>query len=125
MAWRPNEYIKEGVLSFFEDGTVKGITEFAGLRRAVKFDLTNAPQFLRGKTLTFKSTGFGASQRAQDKEARTYMRGFSPLQKGKIDYVDLGGWAENSVTIAWYGENNGRVCCEFFADYALVDQKES
>jgi len=118
MAWRPTEYLIEGVLDNTQNNKVTGWMKFAGLNGNVTFDLAgNFHRDIRGAKIRLRGEG----EIANLQQATAYMQDFSTLQKGKVgdmtagrepcDYGALGqAYAE------WYSDDNGRVVLELETD---------
>jgi len=120
MAWRPNEQLIEGVLDNTIPNKVTGWMKFAGMKEKVVFDLEgNFHRDIRGAKV--RLTGEGLSE--DHEKAKSYMKGFDVLQKGKTgdmtagrppqDYVDYGYFE-------WYSEANGRCVIELEPDQVEI-----
>lgn len=111
MAWRPAQYLLEGVLENTVPGRVTGWMRFAGLDHQVTFDLKgDFHRDIRGAKIRF--TGDGD---VSDPTAASYMENFHIHQKGKVGDITAGLPPADYVSypyIEWYGEHNGRVVIE-------------
>ena len=107
MAWRPTEYLIEGVLDNRNSGKVTGWMKFVGMDEKVVFDLEgNFHRDIRGAKVRLRGDG----ESADAAQAAKYMEGFSTLQKGKVgdmtaglapvDYVEYGYYAELNVMLS-------------------------
>ena len=118
MAWRPSEFLIQGILDNSVRDKVTGWMEFAGMKQRVILNLKgNFHRDIRGAKVRFRGDG----ECANFQEAKEYMEGFSILQKGDVgdmtaglppcDYGALGqGYIE------WYSDKNGRVVIELETD---------
>ncbi|MFC1675928.1 DUF2958 domain-containing protein [Planctomycetota bacterium] len=112
MAWRPNDYFVEGALDNTEPGKVTGWMKFIGKEERIIFDLEgNFHRDIRG--VKIKLTGDGLSE--DHENAKSYMKGFSTLQKGKAGDMTAGKPPQDYVDypyFEWYSEANGRCVIE-------------
>ncbi len=120
MAWRPTQYLLEGVLDNTTKGCVTGWMRFAGLDHKVTFDLKgDFHRDIRGARIRF--TGDGD---ASDPTATSYMDGFYVHQKGKVGDITAGlpphDLGVRYPYIEWYGEHNGRVVIELTPEQMQV-----
>ena len=112
MAWRPTEYLIEGVLDNTVPHKVTGYMKFAGLDKPVIFNLDgNFHRDIRGAKIQFANDTDTAP-----KEARGYMEGLSLEQTGSAGDITKGeGDGADYVNygyIEWYSNENGRVVIE-------------
>jgi len=113
MAWRLIKYLIEGLLDNTQQGKITGWMRFAGKRELIQFDLIgNFHRDIQGAKIYFKGDA-----REDDKDAYLYMKGFSPLQRGKAGNMTAGfqpaDYVQDRVYLEWYSHNNGRVVLEF------------
>lgn len=115
MAWRPTEYLIDGMVDCTQPDRVSGTLRFAGLPQPVTLNLVGrVHRDVRGVTLKLK--GNGAS--ADAKQAAEYMQSFDLKQTGKVGDITAGRPPADYVHypyIEWYSEENGRVVLELHA----------
>ena len=111
MAWRPTKYLVEGELDNTTPSKIVGWMKFAGLKQRVTFDLAgNFHRDIRGAKLHLEGDGS-----PDEKEAVSYMKGFSLQQSGNAGDITAGLPPRDYVDypyIEWYSEDNGRVVIE-------------
>ena len=116
MAWRPTDYLIEGILDNTAQGKVTGWMKFAGLNENVNFDLEgNFHRDIRGAKIRLRGDG----EIANLQQATAYMQDFSILQKGKVGDMTAGKEPADYVEYPYfehYGEDNGRVVIELEPD---------
>lgn len=116
MAWRPTDYLIEGILDNTVQGKVTGWMKFAGLNEQVVFDLEgNFHRDIRGAKIRLRGDG----ESADAIEAQKYMEGFSTVQKGKVGDMTAGREPVDYVSYPYfehYGVDNGRVVLELEPD---------
>jgi hypothetical protein len=119
MAWRPTEYLLEGVLDNTTPGKVTGWMRFAGMKDKVTFGLEgDFHRDIRGAKIHLIGEG-----REDDPEAAHYFEGFAQHQKGKVGDITAGLPPQDYVSyphIEWYGDDNGRVVIELNPDQVRV-----
>jgi len=112
MAWRPTEYLIEGMLDNTKAGKVTGWMRFAGMTDAVMFDLAgNFHRDIRGTKIRLRGEGKTANQ----DQAREYMSGLSLQQTGKVGDITAGRPPQDYVDypyVEWYTDANGRCVLE-------------
>ena len=87
MAWRPTDYLIEGILDNSVQGKVTGWMKFAGLNETVNFELEgNFHRDIRGAKVRLRGDGESANLN----EAGKYMEDFSTVQKGKAGDITAG-----------------------------------
>jgi len=110
MAWRPSEYVVEGLLDNTVAGKVTGWIRFAGMKQMVRLDLDgDFHRDIRGTKIHLLGTG------CDEQEAARYMEGFSPIQTGTAGDITAGLMPQDYVDypyIEWYSQQNGRVVLE-------------
>jgi hypothetical protein len=113
MAWRPTQYLLDGVLDNTNPGKVTGWMRFAGMSERVTCDLDgDFHREIRGAKIRFQGDGEGADD---GKEAREYMEGFAQAHTGNVGDITAGRAPFDYGTspyIEWYGNENGRVVLE-------------
>ena len=117
MAWRPTDYLIEGILDNSVQGKVTGWMKFAGLNENVVFNLEgNFHRDIRGAKVRLRGEG----EIANAQQATAYMQDFSFLQKGKVGDITGGfepaDYVQDSVYIEWYSADNGRCVIELEQD---------
>ena len=127
MAWRPGALLSDGYVDAREVRPRKGGPLVARLHldtlaEPVTIKLTVRPDHLRrnGKypasfprELAGQVFAFAREVSAVDTKSEGYMEGFDPDQTdATLDYIRLDWGYGTGLTIAWYGESNGRVCIE-------------
>ena len=116
MAWRPSEWLIEGVLDNSQNGKVTGWMKYAGLKELVQYDLEgNFHRDIRGAKVRLRGDG----ESSNVNEAEKYMEGFSLLQKGKVGDMTAGKEPVDYVSYPYfehYGVENGRVVLELEPD---------
>lgn len=109
MAWRPNEFLKEGELDNTVPGKVTGWMRFAGTRYKIVFELTgDFHTDIKGKKILIKCPD---RPDIPTKVCVEYMKGFCIRQVGEAGDITC----EEYPYIEWYSENNGRVVLELKA----------
>lgn len=120
MAWRPNQFVIDGVLDNTVPNKVTGWIQFKGLSDKVTFDLAgNFHRDIRGAKIRLKGDGSGADET----EAKKYMEGFSLRQSGSVGDITAGFPPHDygSAPYAeWYSDENGRVVIELEPDQLEV-----
>lgn len=113
MAWRPTEYLIEGMLDNTTPNRVTGWMKFAGKKEKVTFDLEgNFHRDIRGAKIHF--TGDAYEDR-KDIDGEKYMEGLTLHQTGKAGDITAGREPVDYVAypyIEWYSNENGRVVLE-------------
>jgi len=85
MAWRPTEYLLEGVLDNTTPGKVTGWMRFAGMKDKVTFGLEgDFHRDIRGAKIHLIGEG-----REDDPEAAHYFEGIAQHQKGKVGDIEF------------------------------------
>ena len=116
MAWRPSEWLIEGILDNTQNGKVTGWMKYAGMKEVVKYNLKgNFHRDIRGAKVRLRGDG----ESANVIEAEKYMEGFSLLQKGKVGDMTAGREPVDYVSYPYfehYGVDNGRVVLELEPD---------
>ena len=125
MAWRPYDEVVEGILDNTVLGKVTGYIKFAGMKKAVMFNLKgDFHRDIRGTKLKFVGDG------EESRPGR--MDGFALIQKGNVGDItagiptgkdDKGEYTyEYSAYpyIEWYSDENGRVVLEFDAEQVEI-----
>jgi len=111
MAWRPAEYLIEGILDNSRPGKVMGWMKFAGLKGKVTFDLEgDFHRDIRGAKIRFIG-----DDSQNDMDAVGYMQGFARHQTGKAGDMTAGLEPRDYVSypyVEWYSDQNGRVVLE-------------
>ena len=112
MAWRPTEFLIEGLLDNTQPGQITGWMRFAGISEKVIFDLTgNFHRDIQGAQIYFRGNAEG-----EKPEAKSYMNGFSVQQMGKAGDMTAGlqpaDYVQGYCYLEWYSEANGRVVLE-------------
>jgi hypothetical protein len=120
MAWRPNQFVIDGVLKNTVSGKVTGWIQFKGLSEKVTFDLDgNFHRDIRGASIHFKGD---STEDAPD--AEKYMEGFALHQTGKVGDMTAGlppyDYVRDQVYIEWYSDQNGRVVIELEQDQVKI-----
>jgi hypothetical protein len=112
MAWRPTDYLVEGILDNSVQDKVTGWMKFAGLNENVVFDLEgNFHRDIRGAKVQLHGDG----EIANPQQAAAYMHDFSILQKGNVGDMTAGKPPQDYVEypyFEWYSEDNGRCVVE-------------
>jgi hypothetical protein len=113
MAWRPSEYLIDGMLDNTTPGKVVGWMKFLGKRNKVKFDLDgDFHRDIRGARIKFHNEQY---KEADPQEARKYCRAFVAVQTGVVGDITAGLPPQDygqSPYIEFYGNENGRVVVE-------------
>ncbi len=113
MAWRPNEYLIEGILDNTKPRLVTGWMRYLGLNEDVTLKLEgDFHRDIRGTKIHF--SGLEYIDANQD-EARSYMSQFSTRQTGVVGDITAGLPPQDYVShpyVEWYSEQNGRVVLE-------------
>jgi len=113
MAWRPTQYLIEGLLDNKAPGKVTGWMSFAGIKEKVTFNLEgNFHRDIRGAKIHFTGDAYEDSL---DIDSDGYFDGFARHQTGKVGDITAGlppcdyG---SSPYIEWFGQENGREVIE-------------
>ena len=119
MAWRPHENLIEGELDNTVPGKVTGWIRFVGMNEVVKLDLVgDFHRDIRGTKILLSGCA------RDDEEARQFLEGFSPVQKGEVGDMTAGlppqDYVSGYVYLEWYSEQNGRVVLELDQDQIEV-----
>ena len=113
MAWRPTQYLIEGILDNSAPNKVTGWMRFAGVKDKVTFDLGgNFHRDIRGAKIRF--TGDAYEDQAEV-ESGAYFEGFSLHQTGNVGDITAGLPPQDYSTtpyLEWYSNENGRVVIE-------------
>jgi len=114
MAWRPTQYLIEGVLDNTALGRVTGWMKFVGMKDKVTFNLEgNFHRDIRGAKIHF--TGDAYEDQA-DVDPGDYFDGFAQHQTGKVGDMTAGlppaDYVAGYCYLEWYGDANGRVVIE-------------
>jgi hypothetical protein len=113
MAWRPTEYLIEGMLDNTTPGKVTGFMRFLGKRNKVRFDLDgDFHRDIRGAKIKFHNEQY---KDADPQEARKYCRAFVAVQTGVVGDITAGFPPHDygqSPYIEFYGNENGRCVIE-------------
>jgi hypothetical protein len=113
MAWRPSEYLIEGMLDNTTPGKVIGWMRFLGRRNRIRFDLHgDFHRDIRGAVIKFHNEQY---RDADPQEARKYCRAFVAVQTGVVGDITAGLPPHDygqSPYIEFYGNENGRVVVE-------------
>jgi hypothetical protein len=113
MAWRPSEYLIDGMLDNTTPGKVVGWMKFLGKRNKVKFDLDgDFHRDIRGARIKFHNEQY---KEADPQEARKYCRAFVAVQTGVVGDITAGLPPQDygqSPYIEFYGNENGRFVVE-------------
>lgn len=121
MAWRPSEYLIEGILDNTTPGKVVGWMKFFGKRNRVKFDLDgDFHRDIRGAKIRFHNEEY---RDADPQEARKYLRAFESIQTGVVGDITAGLPPHDygrSPYVEWYGDDNGRVLVEVFPEQMVI-----
>lgn len=116
MAWRPTDYLIDGILDNSVQGKVTGWMKFAGLNENVAVELEgNFHRDIRGAKVRLGGDG----EIANRQQATAYMQGFSILQKGNVGDMTAGKPPADYVQypyFEWYSEDNGRCVLELEPD---------
>jgi hypothetical protein len=119
MAWRPNEYVIEGMLSNTEPNKITGHITFAGIGKVI-FNLKgNFHRDIRGAAIKFVGD---CGNDVNVEQAKQYLQSFALKQTGKAGDITAGREPidySNVPYIEWYGKKNGRVVIEL--DYEQVE----
>ena len=115
MAWRPTNYLIEGLLDNTKLGKVTGWMQFAGKKERIVLDLTgDFHRDIRGAKIYFR--GQADAENVDAVKAAEYMKGFSLNQTGKVGDITAGfapaDYVAGRVYLEWYSEANGRVVIE-------------
>lgn len=117
MAWRPTEYLIEGMLDNTTPGKVVGWMKFLGRKNRIKFDLDgDFHRDIRGAAIKFHNEQY---RDADPQEAKKYFRAFESLQTGVVGDITVGLPPHDygqSPYIEFYGDQNGRVVVELSPD---------
>ena len=115
MAWRPTEYLIEGVLDNTNPGKVMGWMKFSGMKEKITFDLKGSfHRDIRGAKVRLVG---GATD--NESGAESYFQGFAPHQTGQVGDMTAGLPPHDYVDypyFEWYGSENGRVVLELEHD---------
>jgi hypothetical protein len=106
MAWRPSQYLVEGVLDNTEPNKITGWMKFRGLEEKVQISLVGN---FRGD---LHGSGIRLIGHPITKNASSYLKRFSLKQTGEVGEITVGLPPIDSVShpyIEWYSEENGRV----------------
>ena len=119
MAWRPSNYLVEAELDNTKPGKVTGWMQFVGMEEIVRFDLDgDLHRDIRGAKIRLSGCA------CDDEKAARYMKGFSPIQKGKAGDITAGlppyDYVRGYVYVEWFDEANGRVVLELDSDQVEV-----
>ena len=113
MAWRPTEFLIEGMLDNTTPGKVTGWMKFLGRRNKIKFDLQgDFHRDIRGAKIRFHNEQY---KEADVQEAKKYLRAFSTNQTGVVGDITAGLPPQDygqSPYIEFYGDDNGRCVVE-------------
>ena len=119
MAWRPNEYVIEGLLDNSELGKIKGHITFAGIGK-VTFNLRgNFHRDIRGAAIKF----IGSDSNVTAEEAKRYLQNFARIQTGNAGDITAGREPADYCSypyIEWFGKKNGRVVIELDSEQVEV-----
>lgn len=120
MAWRPYDYVIEGMLDNTRAGKITGWMKFAGIRHKVRFDLTgNFHRDIQGTRIHINKEEPAVT------DAKAYMKGFSTVQKGSAGDMTAGfepaDYVEGYVYLEWYSQDNGRVVIKLDQDRITVE----
>jgi len=113
MAWRPTQYLIEGILDNSVPNKVTGWMRFVGVKDKVTFDLEgNFHRDIRGAKIRF--TGDAYEDQAEV-ESGDYFEGFALHQTGPVGDITAGLPPHDYSTtpyLEWYSNENGRVVIE-------------
>jgi len=113
MAWRPTEYLIEGMLDNTNPNRVTGWMKFVGIKDKVTFELEgNFHRDIRGAKICFNGDAY---EDQADIEGEKYFEGFSLHQTGKVGDITAGMPPRDYSTtpyLEWYSHENGRVVIE-------------
>ena len=114
MAWRPTQYLVEGVLDNTTLGKVTGWMQFAGVKEKVTFNLEgNFHRDIRGAKIHFEGDAY---EDQADVDPGDYLDGFAQHQTGKVGDMTAGlppaDYVSGYCYLEWYGNENGRVVIE-------------
>lgn len=117
MAWRPTEFLIEGMLDNTTPGKVVGWMKFLGRKNRIKFNLDgDFHRDIRGAKIRFHNEQY---KEADPQEAKKYFRAFESLQTGVVGDITAGLPPHDygqSPYIEWYGDDNSRVVVELSPD---------
>jgi hypothetical protein len=121
MAWRPTEFLIEGMLDNTTPGKVVGWMKFVGRRNKVKFDLQgDFHRDIRGAKIKFHNEQYhGASL----SDAKKYFTKFHSVQTGVVGDITAGLPPYDYCRycyVEWYGDENGRVVIELDTEQVEV-----
>jgi hypothetical protein len=112
MAWRPTEYLIEGMLDNTTSGKVTGWMRFWGRKNRIKFNLDgDFHRDIRGAIIKFHNEQY---RDADPQEAKRYRR-LETVQTGVVGDITAGLPPHDygqSPYIEFYGDENGRVVIE-------------
>jgi hypothetical protein len=121
MAWRPSEYLIEGMLDNTTPGKVIGFMRFLGKRNKIKFDLQgDFHRDIRGAVIKFHNEQY---KEADPQEAKKYCRAFVAVQTGVVGDITAGLPPHDygqSPYAEWYSDQNGRVVVELDTEQVQV-----
>ena len=113
MAWRPTQYLIEGILDNSVPNKVTGWMRFAGVKDKVTFDLEgNFHRDIRGAKICFTGDAY---EDQVEIESGAYFEGFSLHQTGNVGDITAGLPPQDYSTtpyLEWYSNENGRVVIE-------------
>ena len=119
MAWRPYQNLIEGELDNTVPGKVTGWIHFLGMDEPVKFELEgDFHRDIRGAKIRFHNSNpsdRNHSGALSGTPAGSYMKGFSPVQTGRVGDITAGlsphDYGDHPY-VEWYSDQNGRVVLE-------------
>lgn len=121
MAWRPTEFLIEGMLDNTTPGKVVGWMKFLGRRNKVKFDLQgDFHRDIRGAKIKFHNEQY---REASLSDAKKYFTKFCSVQTGVVGDITAGLPPQDYCRypyIEWYGDENGRVVIELDTEQVEV-----
>lgn len=113
MAWRPKDYVVEGLLDNTQPGRVTGWIQFAGMKERVTFDLRgDFHRDIRGAKVHFVGNAY---EEDVPEGAERYFETFAFKQTGVVGDMTAGLPPHdfgNKPSFEWYGNENGRVVIE-------------
>ncbi|MCP4708401.1 MAG: hypothetical protein GY869_07245, partial [Planctomycetes bacterium] len=114
MAWRPAQYLVEGVLDNTQPNKVTGWMRFAGMKNQVTFNLEgNFHRDIRGAKIRFQGDAYDGDV---PDDAERYLEGFAEHQTGKVGDMTAGlppaDYVSGYCYLEWFGVENGRVVIE-------------
>jgi hypothetical protein len=121
MAWRPNNYLIEGMLDNTTPGKVVGWMKFLGKRNKVKFDLGgDFHRDIRGASIKFHNEQY---REANLQDAKKYFTKFHSVQTGVVGDITAGLPPQDYCRycyVEWYSDENGRVVIELDTEQVEV-----